>query len=118
MALLPTDGQTDVRGRRRSNIELTLAATSITPPFSLLLRSFHVASLPLALSLSSFNLSITCKKSRLRTTEGGSGDFGGRARVVLARRMRLPLPPPAPSERAACVLPSPNCQLHSAGPKT
>ena len=117
MALLPTDGQTDVRGRRRSNIELTLAATSITPPFSLL-RSFHVASLPLALSLSSFNLSITCKKSRLRTTEGGSGDFGGRARVVLARRMRLPLPPPAPSERAACCSQVPTVSCTVQGPKT
>ena len=91
------------------------------PPFSLvLLRSFHVASLPLALSLSSFNLSITCKKSRLRTTEGGrewrlrlasqGGDTG---------EANASSPPPAPSERAACCsqVPTVNCTVRGQRPK-
>ena len=95
MALLPTD---------EPSIELTLeAATSITPP-SLprsVLPSFPPPSV--ALSLSSFNLSITGKKSRLRTTEGGRDGLVTSSGVKEGRAN-----PRGASEAVASSLPSPS----------
>ena len=68
------------------------------PPFSLvLLRSFHVASLPPSCSIFVVIQSVNYVQEKPTSdyrAEGGSGDFGGRARVgILARQMRPPLLP-------------------------
>ena len=113
MALLPTDGQTVVRGRRRSNIELTLVSTSIPLPSpSSSVHSMWPPSLPLALSLSSFNLSITCKKSRLRTTEGGREWRLRRARACQGGAGEANTSsPPSSRSLGACCLRAPKSQL-------